>query len=117
MSLYHETGLPENTDSTAARFRVKLPKEVTVALTKLLPEAKHGLLSLSVAIRLQVLQAMIDEKVAAVAGAKGKHDPMRTAYRHGFESRTVTLGGRKLSIMRPRVRTLAGREVTLETPA
>jgi putative transposase len=49
-------------------------------------------------------------------GPKGKHDPDRTAVRHGQESGSVTVGGRRVAIERPRVRTADGsEEVELRT--
>ena len=61
----------------------------------------------------------MDAEVAELAGPKGQHDPDRTANRHGTESGTVTLGGRRVPVRRPRVRTVASdgqpeREVALE---
>ena len=43
-------------------------------------------------------------------GPKGKHDCDRTAVRHGHESGEVTLGGRRVAVERPRVRTADGSE-------
>ena len=48
------------------------------------------------------------EEVEEVCGPKGKHDPDRTAYRHGSDDGTVTLGGRRVEIERPRMRTKDG---------
>lgn len=63
----------------------------------------------------QVLQQMLAEEVTSIVGVKGKHDPDRQASRHGVEQGSVVLGGRKLGLPRPRVRTTDGREVRLET--
>ncbi len=38
-------------------------------------------------------------------GPKGKHDPDRTAKRHGHEDGSMTLGGRRVPVSRPRMRT------------
>ena len=47
-----------------------------------------------------------------------KHDPDRVAVRHGHESGEVTLGGRRVGVERPRVRSADGRsELPLETYA
>lgn len=58
---------------------------------------------------------MMEAEVTAIAGPKGKHNPNRKANRHGNEQGSVVLGGRKVSITRPRVRTVEGKEVRLET--
>jgi transposase-like protein len=63
-----------------------------------------------------VLAELMEEDVVDVVGAKGRHDPERTAVRHGHESGEVTLGGRRVAVERPRVRTADGRaEVRLRT--
>jgi putative transposase len=51
-----------------------------------------------------------------VVGAKGKWNRERTAVRHGREDGEVTLGGRRVMVRRPRVRTADGEsEVPLST--
>ena len=67
---------------------------------------------MSVAAGLSVLQAMLEAEIAAACGPKGKHDPGRTAVRHGSGKGSVTLGGRRVPVA-PRARTLDGREVAL----
>jgi len=63
-----------------------------------------------------VLVELLEEEVVDVVGAKGKHDPDRVAVRHGHESGEVTLGGRRVQVERPRVRSADGRaEVRLQT--
>ncbi len=44
-------------------------------------------------------------EVDEVVGPKGKHDPERTAKRHGHEDGSMTLGGRRVPVRRPRMRT------------
>jgi len=53
---------------------------------------KGGLLAFSVGIGLAVLDELFEAEVVRLAGPKGKHDADRRAYRHGHESRQVTLG-------------------------
>jgi len=73
-------------------------------------------LALAVGTGLQVLQAMLAEDVTRLVGAKGHHLPERTAVRHGREPGRVTLGGRRVPVRRPRVRTADGtRELPLPT--
>jgi putative transposase len=49
-------------------------------------------------------------------GPKGCHDPQRSAVRHGHDGGEVTLGGRRVPVSRPRVRTADGaEEVELRT--
>src|SRR5215217_4031407 len=44
-------------------------------------------------------------EVDEVVGPKGKHDPDRTAKRHGHQDGSMTLGGRRVPVRRPRMRT------------
>ena len=50
----------------------------------------------------------MEADVSAVCGPRGKHDPERMATRHGTEAGSVTLGGRRVPVSRPRVRATDG---------
>src|ERR1019366_3747627 len=69
---------------------------------------RQGLLAASEAIGLEGMDALTEAEVPDAAGPKGKHDPGRCAYRHGTEAGKVTLGGRRVPVVRPRVRPVAG---------
>jgi transposase-like protein len=69
---------------------------------------REGLLALAVGAGLQVMAAIMEQDVAAVCGLKGRHDPQRTATRHGHERGSVTLGGRRVPVERPRMRATDG---------
>src|SRR5712691_11092737 len=95
-----------------------LPPRVQEALGELVGSAKEGLLALSVGVGLDVLAELMEEEVTEVVGPKGKHDLDRSAVRHGHEAGEVTLGGRRLAVERPRVRSAGGRsELPLRTYA
>jgi putative transposase len=102
--------VPKDTHRTATadRAELQLPERVSVALAELAGAAREGLLALAVGTGLQVLQAMLAEDVARLVGPKGRHNPDRTAVRHGSEPGQVTLGGRRVRVRRPRVRTADG---------
>jgi putative transposase len=102
--------VPKDTDHSAATDQVlrHLPEQVTVAVAELAGAAREGLLALAVGTGLQVLQVMLAEDVAGLVGPKGRHLPERTAVRHGSEPGQVTLGGRRVRVRRPRVRTADG---------
>jgi transposase-like protein len=85
-----------------------VPEQVSVAMTEIAADMREGLLALDVGAGLQVMQQLMEADVTAVCGPRGMHDPDRTATRHGTERGWVTLGGRRVPISRPRVRTADG---------
>jgi putative transposase len=93
---------------TSAGLRLALPETVSVAMAEIAENVQEGLLALAVGTGLQVLQSIMAEDVTAVCGPKGKHDPARTAVRHGTEAGSVTLGGRRVPVERPRMRAADG---------
>jgi putative transposase len=110
--------VPKDTHRTATAYRaqLQLPEQVTIAVAELASAAREGLLALAVGTGLQVLQAMLEEDVARLVGPKGRHNPARAAVRHGSEPGQVTLGGRRVRIRRPRVRSADGtRELPVPT--
>jgi len=85
-----------------------VPEQVSVALAELVEEVQEGLLALAVGTGLQVMAAMREADVTAVCGPKGRHDPERTVTRHGQGAGSVTLGGRRVPVSRPRMRATDG---------
>src|SRR3954452_22415435 len=83
-----------------------LPAEIQEALGALVGAAREGLLALSVGVGLGVVHELMELEVAEVVGPKGKHNPQRTATRHGHEDGSMTLGGRRVAVSRPRVRSV-----------
>jgi putative transposase len=99
-----------------AAGELALPSRVREALGQLVGSAREGLLALSVGVGLGVLAELLEEEVVDVVGVKGRHDSERVAVRHGHESGEVTLGGRRVQVERPRVRSADGSaEVRLRT--
>ena len=88
---------------------------VSIPLVDLLHDAEAGLLGLAVQVGLRVLQELMDQEVTEIAGPKGRHNPQRTAVRHGVEDGYVFLGDRRVPVTHPRVRTTTGQEVPLTT--
>jgi transposase-like protein len=95
-------------DPDGRTLDVELSPAVQTALGDLAGAAKEGLLALSVGVGLGVLEELMGEEVDALCGPKGRHDPARTAVRHGRDDGTVTLGGRRLAVRKPRVRSKNG---------
>lgn len=84
------------------------PEQVGVVMAEIAENMQEGLLALAVGAGLQVMQTLMEADVTALAGPRGKHDPGRTAVRHGRECGSVTLGGRRVPVTRPRVRAADG---------
>jgi putative transposase len=85
-----------------------VPERVSVAMAEIAENMGEGLLALAVGAGLQVMAALMEADVTALAGPKGRHDEARTAVRHGRERGSVTLGGRRVPVTRPRVRAADG---------
>jgi putative transposase len=95
-------------DEIAARDRLRLVPATTLGLAERLAgrldghlarfaeHMREGLLAASVAVGLEVMAELMEVEVTDLAGPKGKHNPARTAKRHGSEHGTVTLGGRRV---------------------
>src|SRR5215208_51446 len=101
--------MPKDTHSTLpADAELVLPEQVTIALAQLAGAAHEGLLALAVGTGLGVLGSLLDTDVERLAGPKGRHNPDRAAVRHGSQPGKVTLGGRRVRVDRPRVRSADG---------
>jgi transposase-like protein len=81
-----------------------LPAEIQAALGELVGAAREGLLALSVGVGLGVVHELMEAEVDEVVGPKGRWNPDRTAKRHGHERGSMTLGGRRIEVRRPRIR-------------
>ena len=64
-----------------------IPERVSVAMSEIAENMQEGLLALAVGAGLQVMEALMEADVTVLAGPKGRHDPTRTAVRHGLETR------------------------------
>lgn len=61
-----------------------------------------------------VFLRLLEEERELLCGPRYAHSEERQAYRHGYETGRVVFGGRKISIPKPRVRSVDGKEVELE---
>ena len=83
-------------------------------LVDVLVDTRAELMELAVASGLQVLHTMLEDDRTAICGRRYQHQANRQASRAGTVPSEVVLGGRKVQIRRPRVRT-EGEEVALPT--
>ncbi len=91
--------------TTSEAIQSPLPAEIQEALGELVGAAREGLLALSVGLGLTVVHQLMEREVDEVVGPKSKHNAQRTAKRHGHEDGSMTLGGRRVPVRRPRMRT------------
>ena len=89
-------------------LELAVPAAVSVITNEITADMREGLLALAVGAGLQVMQSLMEADVTAVCGPRGRHDPARSAVRHGREAGSVTLGGRQVPVTRPRVRAVEG---------
>jgi putative transposase len=102
--------------TTVAAAESPLPPQIQQALGELVGAAREGLLALSVGVGLAVVHELMELEVDEVVGPKGMHNPDRTAKRHGHEDGSMTLGGRRVAVRRPRIRSADDeRELPVET--
>lgn len=96
---------------------VELPKTTNVEIPLPLLVAFAGIESsyfdLCVHAGQQVLDAMMEQDREDLCGPPWKRDPDRRAGRAGMTQSEVTLGGRRIPVRRPRVRSAEGREMEL----
>ena len=104
-------------DTPDAAALPDLPEEIALAMTDIADAAREGLIAMSVAAGMAVMAAIFEAEITEIAGPKGKHNPDRAAVRHGTEKGSVTLGGRRVPVARPRARTVDGHEVPLASYA
>ena len=98
-----------------ARNLVGRPVEATVALTDLAGAVKEGLLGFCADVGLMVMYQVMEDELTRRIGPKHARIAERTANWHGSTTGAVALGGRLLSVERPRGRTTDGHEVELDS--
>ena len=96
---------------------VDLPKtmavEIPIPLLEAFGSIESSFFELCIDSGQQVLQAMMEQDREDLCGPRWKRDPGRRAGRAGTTKSEVTLGGRRISIPRPRVRSKEGEEMVL----
>ncbi|MGH8301130.1 MAG: IS256 family transposase [Steroidobacteraceae bacterium] len=98
-----------------ARRLADLPAEATLALHDVAAAIKDGLMAFCCSAGLAVVAQIMEEEMTDKVGAKGHHDPERTATRNGSAPGSVALGGRSVPLRRPRATKSSGGEVRLDS--
>jgi len=76
---------------------------------------RAGLHALVVSAGLDVLGAMLERDRDELCGPRYRHDGERSAHRAGHVRGELAMGGRRVAVRRPRVRTESGKEAPLPT--
>lgn len=90
-------------------------KQRVLPLMEVIVALKDGLRELVVSSGMQVLEALLEDDREKLCGPKRKQQSEREAYRYGYDQGQLVMGGRKVSVAKPRVRGVHGGEVMLPT--
>jgi transposase-like protein len=88
---------------------------MSVPMASVLRDVQHAFFGLCVQAGKQVLAAMMEADRLALCGPKGQPDAQRRAYRGGHTHSSVVLGGQRIGVQRPRVRSVEAVELGLPT--
>ena len=103
------TRVVEKVDVLSGRVTVDLP----VSMAEVIGGVSAEIERLAGEAGLLIMQSVMNAEVESLAGPKGRHDPDRQVTRWTGQSGYVVLGGKKVKIVKPRVRSMEGHEVAL----
>jgi len=115
MEVYHKRPGEVKAGGGKRPQRASLDDVLTLDAEQMWLWVQGGLDELLRVMGLEVALQLLEREAEQLAGKKGKHCKERTAYRHGTEQTRIVMGGAKVPLTRPRVRTKSGQEVSLET--
>jgi putative transposase len=88
--------------------------QMLLPLLGLMATINGALFELVLGSGLGVLQALLEQEREQLCGTRYRHDPTRKASRAGYaDEAELVLGGRRVAVKRPRVRSNEGKEVPL----
>ena len=85
-----------------------MASETTIALGSIAETMREGLLAFTTAAGLAVFRQLLDQELTGLIGSKHAKNPDRAGNWHGTTTGQVVLGGRKISVERPRGRLVGG---------
>ena len=85
-----------------------MASETTVVLASIAESMREGLLAFTTAAGLAVFRSLLEEELTGLIGPKHAKNPDRVGNWHGTTTGQVVLGGRKISVERPRGRLVDG---------
>ena len=109
MSGYHDNN-NSSTKRNGKDSTIEPGIHMEYSLEQLKETLRSGVYSLCTAVGMTVVYKLMEEDVTALVGPKGKHSINRIGYRHGIEEASIVLGGQRVTIKRPRVRSKDGKE-------
>jgi transposase-like protein len=92
-----------------------LPLEASVVLADVAGAVREGLLGFCADVGLMVMAQMLDAEMTARVGSKHAKIVDRQANWHGTTSGPLVLGGRQVTVSRPRGRSVDGTEIELDS--
>ena len=101
----------QDTSTNAVTEKGTVRIEYPLALQELLGGFRDDIERYSAEVGLLIIQEVIEAEIASRLGCRGQ----RSNYRHGSQAGYVVFGGRKVSISRPRMRSVEGRECQLHS--
>ena len=84
-------------------------------LERLIGRTRDSLLELVVQFGIEAFQELLEEDMERLCGPRSSRSDERQAYRHGREPSRLSVGGRRVRMDKPRVRSVAGTEMALPT--
>jgi transposase-like protein len=97
----------------ALRALPSVEVQISLPVQGVLREARHAFLGLCIDAGQKVLAALMESDRIALCGAKGVPDARRRAVRGGSTTSQVVLGGQRITVRRPRARSLSEGELSL----
>lgn len=104
-------------DSTDEHLAEVLPAELAVELGEIAGLCREGLMAVAVEAGLAAAMAMMRSETETLCGGWNARDPELTHVRGGTAPTSVVMGGQKLPIRRPRVRSVEGGEESSWRPS
>jgi transposase-like protein len=106
---YEKAKIDTSTKAVTEKGAVRI--EYPLALQELIGGFRDEIERYSAEVGLLIIQEVIEAEIASRLGCRGQ----QSNYRHGSQAGYVIFGGRKVSISRPRMRSVEGRECQLHS--
>ena len=98
-----------NSRSSIAAVRETIQQRI-LPLVEVVVGLRDGLRELVMSSGMQVLEKLLEDGRQQMCGPAKKKQSDRQAYRYGHDKGQLVMGGRKVSLAKPRVRSVEGEE-------